>query len=236
MSSLMVDIDEGVGGFASINAQQGYRPNPVVRFAIQLMRASRKGAALPAMPETDSPDRVANAAEYAGSYRGDRGLLEVVADGERLFLLRGAERVPLERLSDADHFLARHPELNRFAFAFGRKAPDEAGSAVVEVGWGGDWYRNVKYAGPERFEHPKAWDAYVGHYRNENPWIGSLRIVVHKGRLAIDGTLPLEADGGLFRLRDNPFNTEWIRFGEIVNGKCMRIRLSGSDLWRVAAA
>ena len=45
MSSMMVDIDDGIGGFASVNAQQGYRPNPVVRYAIQLMRARRKGTA-----------------------------------------------------------------------------------------------------------------------------------------------------------------------------------------------
>jgi CubicO group peptidase (beta-lactamase class C family) len=46
MSAMMVDIDEGIGGFASVNAQQGYRPNPVVRYAIQLMRvgADRSGA------------------------------------------------------------------------------------------------------------------------------------------------------------------------------------------------
>jgi D-alanyl-D-alanine carboxypeptidase len=236
MSSLMVDIDEGIGGFASINAQQGYRPNPVVRYAIQLMRARRKRAPSPAMPEPDPPARVANAAEYAGSYRGGVGRLEVVADGDRLFVLRGDERVPLERLSDVDRFVARHAALDRFAFVFGRKDPANSGSDVVEVSWGGDWYHNEKYSGPDRFDHPKAWNAYVGHYRNESPWIGSVRVVVRKGRLMLDGTLPLDADGDLFRLRDNPFNTEWVRFGEVVNGKCMRIRLSGSDLWRVAAA
>ncbi len=107
---------------------------------------------------------------------------------------------------------------------------------MVEVSWGGDWYRNDRYDGPERFDYPKAWDGFVGHYRNESPWIGSLRIYVLKGRLTLDGIAPLEADGELFRLRDNPYNTEWIRFGELVNGRCMRIRLSGSDLWRVAAA
>ena len=144
-------------------------------------------------------------------------------------------RVPLERLSDADRFVARDPALDRFAFAFGRKDPEDDASAVVELSWGGDWYRNEKYEGPERFDYPKEWDGYVGHYRNESPWIGSLRIVVSKGRLMMDGTTPLEADGDLFRLRDDPKNTEWIRFGELVNGRCMRIRLSGSDLWRVAA-
>ena len=235
MSSLMVDIDEGIGGFASVNAQQGYRPNPVVRYAIQLMRARRKGTVLPAMPETDDPLRVTNAADFVGTYAGDKGELKLLADGERLFVLHAAARVPLERLSDTDRFVARDPALDRFAFAFGRKDPEDDASEVVELGWGGDWYRNDRYEGPVRFDYPKAWDGYVGHYRNESPWIGSLRIVVRKGRLMIDGTTPLEADGDLFRLRDDPKNTEWIRFGELVNGRCMRMRLSGSDLWRVVA-
>jgi CubicO group peptidase (beta-lactamase class C family) len=237
MSAMQVDIDEGVGGFASVNAQQGYRPNPVVRYAIQLMRARRKGATLPAMPEADDPVRVKNASDYAGSFSmpGSSRALEFVAEGEKLFLKHDGARVPLERLADGDRFAARHPAFDRFAFAFGRKDPEAPESAVVEVSHGGDWYRGAGYTGPEKFDYPEAWDAYVGHYHNENPWIWSFRVVVLKGRLMLDGTIPLEADGDLFRLRDNPFNAEWIRFGEIVNGKCMRIRLSGSDLWRVAA-
>jgi CubicO group peptidase (beta-lactamase class C family) len=236
MSALMVDIDEGIGGFASVNAQQGYRPNPVVKHAIQLMRARRKGVAPPPTPDADDPLQVKNAPDYAGTYTGAKGKLEVQAQGERLFVLQEGVRVPLERLSAPDRFVARRDGLDRFAFVFGRKEAEQPESAVVEASWGGDWYRNPAYTGPATFEYPKAWDAYVGHYRNESPWIGSLRILVHKGRLTIDGTTPLEADGELFRLRDNPYNTEWIRFGEVVNGRCMRIRVSGSDLWRVAAA
>jgi CubicO group peptidase (beta-lactamase class C family) len=237
MSALQVDIDEGVGGFASVNAQQGYRPNPVVHYAIQLMRARRTGASQPAMPAADDPLRVDHAAEYAGRYAmpGSPRELDVVAEGEKLFVLHEGARVPLERLADADRFVARHPALDRFAFAFGRKDPEVPTSAVAEVSHGGDWYRNAAYSGPEKFDYPEAWDAYVGHYHNENPWVWSFRVVVLKGRLMLDGTIPLEADGELFRLRDNPFNAEWIRFGEVVNGKCMHIRLSGSDLWRVAA-
>jgi len=238
MSSLMVDIDEGIGGFASVNAQQGYRPNPVVRYAIQLMRAERKGAALPAMPEADDPQKVTNAADFAGTYSGEMGELRVIADGDRLSVMlgvHGSMRIPLERLSETNRFIARNPEFDRFPFAFGRKDPDDPESPVVEVSWGGDWYRNGKYDGPEQFEYPEEWNAYVGHYRNESPWIGSTRIIVRKGKLTIDGTLPLEPDGDLFRLSDSPRNTEWIRFGEIVNGRCMRIRFSGNDLWRVFA-
>jgi hypothetical protein len=42
--------------------------------------------------------------------------------------------------------------------------------------------------------------------------------------------------GELFYLRDEEHNPEWVRFGEVVNGKCMRIKYSGEDLWRVATA
>jgi hypothetical protein len=150
--------------------------------------------------------------------------------------VRDGERAALNRLSDPNRFAARHPKFDRFAFAFGRKDAKAPESPVTEVSWGGDWYRNDRYDGPERFDYPKAWDAYAGHYRNESPWIGSLRIYVLKGRLTLDGVAPLDEDGDLFRLRDNPYNTEWIRFGDLVNGRCMRIRISGSDLWRVAAA
>lgn len=236
MSSMMVDIDEGVGGFASVNAQQGYRPNAVVKYAIQLMRAQRAGKPLPAMPEPDPPARVANAADFAGSYTDGSRSLEILAEGDALFVSHEGQRVPLERLSEPDQFIARHRALDRFAFVFGRKDAKDPASPVVEVNWGGDWHHNERYEGPVEFSHPKEWASYVGHYRNENPWTGSLRIVLCKGRLMIDGTTPLEPHGDLFRLRSTPYNTDWIRFGEMVNGRCMRLKFSGSDLWRVATA
>ena len=236
MSSMMVDIDEGVGGFASVNAQQNYRPNAVVKYVIQLMRAQRAGMTLPALPEPDLPAKVTNAADFAGAFIDGNRNLEIMADGDALFLKYEGQRVPLERLSEPDHFIARHRALDRYALVFGRKDEKVPDSAVIEVRWGGDWYRNSRYEGPVEFSHPKEWESYVGHYRNENPWTGSLRIVLCKGRLMIDGVTPLEPDGDLFRLRSNPYNTDWIRFGEMINGRCMRLKLSGSDLWRVATA
>ena len=125
------------------------------------------------------------------------------------------------------------PDLARFPLVFGRKKPD---GPVVEVSNGDAWYATDAYDGPRQFQVPEAWRSYVGHYRSEDPWIGSLRVVVLKGRLMLDGLTPLELDGELFRLRDEPANTEWIRFGEVVNGKCMRLKFSGVDLWRVASA
>ena len=54
-----------------------------------------------------------------------------------------------------------------------------------------------------------------GHYRNENPWIGSTRIILRKGKLMMDGAVPLEpGEGGMFHLRDEEHDPEWVRFGE----------------------
>jgi hypothetical protein len=81
-----------------------------------------------------------------------------------------------------ESFYVQHPDFSRFALVFGRASPNDPKSPFVEVGWGGDWYANSKYVGPREFHYPKEWDAYVGLYHNENPGVGSTRIVVRKGR------------------------------------------------------
>lgn len=232
MSALQVDIKAGIGGFASVNAQQGYRPNAVVKYALQLMRARVEKKNDPVAPTPDSEFDVSNAAGYAGVFTGERGRLEFVSDGSKLFLVRDGKRIQLQKLAAPDQFYITEPDFARFPLAFGRKKAD---GPVVEVSSGDAWYTTDAYDGPRTFNVPEAWRSYVGHYRTEDAWIGSLRVFVLKGRLMLDGT-PLEADGDMFRLRDEPSNTEWIRFGEIVNGKCMRLKYSGVDLWRLAIA
>ena len=76
----------------------------------------------------------------------------------------------------------------------------------------------------------------MGHYRNESAWVGSVRVVIRKGKLYGDGVVPLEpAAGGYFYFRDEPKSPEWIQFHDIVNNQAMRIKLSGEDLWQVGA-
>jgi CubicO group peptidase (beta-lactamase class C family) len=238
-SALHVDIDEGVGAFASINAMQGYRPNPPVQYAIQLMRAQREGKPLPSAPPLHPPATIESAGEYAGTYQSrDGARLEFVAEGSRLSLIHKAERVPVETVNGGPGWIARHPDFERFALVFARADEKDPKSAVVEVGWGPDWYVNSRYSGPREFDYPKVWESYVGHYRNDSPWLGSTRIVLRKGVLMVDGVVPLaplaEADG-MFYLRDEEHSPEWVRFGAIVNGKAMHAKFSGEDLWRVAA-
>jgi len=235
-SAMHIDIDEGVGAFASINAMQGYRPNPVAQYAIQLMRAHRGNDSLPNAPAVRSATEVENAPDYAGTFQSSTGkALVFVADGHQLFLQHEQQRIPLESAGDGN-FVAPHPGFSRFVLAFCRSDAKNPKSPVVEVGWGSDWYTRSDYSGPKAFDYPKEWNGYVGHYRNENPWIGTIRVVLRKGRLMQEGTTVLEPQkDGTFRFQGDEADTEWISFHDVVDGQAQRLKLSGEDLWRVLA-
>lgn len=236
-SAMHVDIDQGVGAFASINAMQGYRPQPVVQYAIQLMRAKQENTAAPAAPPLpDPPDQVKDAPDFEGEYKNQNGeTLKFVAEGQHLFLLHREARIPLEN-AGTNTFLARHRDFDRFTFVFGRADQVDPKSPVVEVGWGATWFTNAKYKGPTKFDYPKIWDAYAGHYRNDNPWVGSVHVIVRKGVLMLDGAAALEpGPNETFHLRDDKSSTAWLSFHDVVNNRSQRMKFSGEDLWRVSA-
>lgn len=234
MSSMHLDLDEGLGAFASINAMQGYRPNPVAQYAIQAMRDVREGKTPRPAPPPNPPDRIEKAADYAGVFTSPEGKkLAMVAEGDRLFVLRNGARFAVER-SQGPGFIVRHPDFERFLLAFSRK--DEK-SPVTEAAWGSDWFTNDRYTGPMSFEYPKEWRGFTGHYRNDSPWRGSFHVVLRQGRLWLDGVLPLvPTDGATFRFGDSPHSPEWIEFRDVVNGQAMHVLLSGADYWRTFAA
>jgi D-alanyl-D-alanine carboxypeptidase len=235
-SALQVDLDEGVGTFASINAMQGYRPNPVAQYSLQLMRAHRGSKPLPAAPAVSVATDVKNAADFAGTFLSPDGkTLVFAAEGSQLFLQSNGQRVALENSGDG-MFVAPHPDFSRFLLVFGRSDSKNPKSPVVEVGWGSEWYVKPEYSGPKSFDYPKDWDAFVGHYRNENPWIGSTRIVIRKGALMVDGVAVLmDQKDGTFRAQGEEGDTEWVRFHDVVDGQAQRVKFSGEDLWRVLA-
>src|SRR5262245_16683136 len=235
-SALHVDLDEGVGAVASINAMQGYRPNPVAQYAIQLMRAQRARKPLPAQPAVKSATDAENASDYAGTFQSSDGrTLVFAAEGRQLFLQHQQQRIPLENAEDGN-FVAPHPDFSRFVLAFGRSDTKNPKSPVVEVGWGSEWYIKSGYSGPKTFDYSKEWDAFIGHYRNENNWIGSMRIVLRKGQLLVDGVTALAPQiDGTFRTQNDEADTEWISFHDVVDGHAQRVKFSGEDLWRVLA-
>lgn len=224
MSAMHADLEDGIGVFASINAQLGYRPNPVSTYAVRAIRAVNAGQPMPEAPAIPSPSAIANAKELAGAYiAADGERIELVQDGEGLVLVRGGKRYPFEIA--AGQPIVRTPELELFGFVFDREKKTVAHGTRL---WS---------AAPRDAEaHPPAWNAFTGHYRSESPWIGSTRVVSRQGALWLDGVTALRpVDANTFRFVEPEHCPEWVQFLDVVNGKSRRIRVSGEDLWRVDA-
>lgn len=233
-SAMQIDVDEGVGAFASINAMQGYRPNPVARYALLLLRAVNQGRPLPPPPEVESVAVIADAADFSGAFSAPGGAtLQFVAEGKSLYLIHNGKKTPVD--SNGGQLVVRDPVIGRWPLNFQReKGP---GTPVTDLIVGPDWYFHQRYAGARSFTSPPEWDAYVGHYRNDSPWYGSVRVVTAKGRLWMDGVVPLEPAGdGVFWLNEPPHNPGRIEFFNRISGRCVQAKLSGIDFWRVVVS
>ncbi|MDT7604963.1 MAG: hypothetical protein QOF61_2960 [Acidobacteriota bacterium] len=230
-SSIDIDLNEGLGAFASVNANlQGYRPVAVTKFALETLTASLGGKPLPTTPAPQaSPEEVKNAADYAGTLTSPDGKrITLAVEGDRLLLVHKGQRVALER-AGRDLFIVKHADFDLFRLGFVRE-----NNHVVEAFHGADWYAGEGYAGARTFTYPKEWEAYAGHYFNDSPWYGTARIVLRKGQLLLDGVQPLApAEGGTFRLAGDEFSPDRISFESVVGGKAMRVNYSGIIFRRV---
>jgi D-alanyl-D-alanine carboxypeptidase len=229
-SSIDVDLTGGVGASASVNANlQGYRPVAVTKYAVELFNASAAGKPLPDPPAPPpAPDEVKNAADYAGTYTSPDGKkLELAAEGGKLILVYGSRRVVLER-AGADRFIVKHPEFDTYLLGFVRE-----NQQVTQAYHGANWYLGEKYTGAKTFETKKDWEGFAGHYYNDSPWYGDTRVVLRKGQLFVDGVEPLVPRGdGKFGIGD-PEAPDWVSFESIINGRAMRMNLSGIIFRRI---
>jgi D-alanyl-D-alanine carboxypeptidase len=229
-AAMFGDLDDGLGAVVLVNG-----PGHEFRIALKaltLLRTARRGDALAAPLEPPDPTLIADAAAYAGVYRGDAGMIRVVAEDARLILDHDGDRVVLEPYGD-DTFIVPHPAYDRFGLSFGRHA--ETGD-VVELFHGADWYVNNRYHGPTSFDTPPEWDAFQGHYRAHNPWATNFRVVQRKGQLWL--VFPVAPDGfedeqplvplgdGTFRAGADETSPERVRFDVVVDGKALRAVLS----------
>ena len=150
-------------------------------------------------------------------------MLDVTADGSGLRMTIGPVSVLLEQdpLSDepSDSFLIPHEAFERYPLVFGR----DDDRVVVEAFHGNTWFRGERYPGPEPNEPPEEWRRFTGLYRNDNPWSPTVRIVLRKGKLAIQWPAAAsDEDGDLELMPTNDGWFIWSRRGGI-NGQ------SGSD-------
>jgi CubicO group peptidase (beta-lactamase class C family) len=231
MSALHVDLDGGCAAFASINAMLGYRPNPVTEYAVRLMHAESEKKPAPAAPLIADPFAVKNASDYAGVYQSVR----IVANGDRLSIQSAGQDFPLQP-AGGDAFVTAHPRFQQFALLFGRN--ENKPPSVVEFAYGSDLYFNDRYSGPTSWTTPAGYEAFTGRYRGDSPWLNNPYFVfVRKGKLWLDGALPLEPlGGGVFRMGSALFGAETAEFRRVIDGKAQMLTLNGADLWRVEVA
>jgi D-alanyl-D-alanine carboxypeptidase len=242
MSAIHLDLDSGLGAFASINAQLGYRPNPVSQYALRLLRAAKEGKPAPAMPPFDQSLKVETPRAYEGLYHmADGRRLEVSAEGERVVLSVGADKVPLQHV-EGDVFLADHPGLDLYLLVFEREGneSDAAGGAdkrpVMALTHGPDWYAHAR--NPARALEPSPeLERFTGAYYSDSPWNGWLRIVQRQRRLWIAGTDPLVPIGDrLFRLGDKPSGAETLEFTNLIDGVPHTLWFDGAEFARMEVA
>lgn len=233
-SVMYADTTDGLAAFASVNAARlpgGYRPIAVVRYALALLSAAAKGEELPAAPAPPpSPTTVKNAADYAGTFTlassSAEQKLVLVNEGEQLTLQHAGSRVVLE-LAGRDTFLVKHPDFELFTLSFGREK-----DAVAEAFHGSSWWTNERYSGPKKFDYPKSWEGFAGHFHSDSPWYGSIRIVIRKGRLLIGGDQPLaEVSPGVFRF-DGDTGVDRIAFDTMMDGRAIHVNVAGVDFYR----
>src|SRR5690349_618629 len=229
-SSIDVDLTGNIGAFASVNANlRGYRPVAVTKYAVELFNASADGKPLPDAPAPPpSPEEVTNAADYAGTYTSlDGKKVELAADRNKLVLVLPNRRVVLEH-AGGDRFIVKHPDFDTYLLGFVRE-----NQQVTQAYHGANWYLGEKYTGPKTFETKKEWEGFVGHYNNDSPWYGDMRIVLRQGQLFLEGVQPLalRSDGkfGII-VPDGP---DWLNFESIVDGRAMRLNFSGIIFRRV---
>jgi CubicO group peptidase (beta-lactamase class C family) len=233
-SSMQVDLDGKVAAFASINAMQGYRPNPVTKYAIQTMRAEAEKKPLPQPDPLADPLEIADAADYAGAYSGESGSVQVVAEGHALYVVSGSTRIQLAR-AGGDSFVATGEAWQVYPWVFGReKLVGSATTAKVsELIFGPKWYTNAAYTGPKSFATPKNLTAFVGVYDSGTD---GLEAYLSKGSLVVGG-VPLEPLGeGLFRFTDEPNNPETIEFFHVIDGHAQVVVLNGESMQRIEIA
>jgi CubicO group peptidase (beta-lactamase class C family) len=205
-ATTIVIEDDGLGCVLLQNGGGGRQL--VVAAALAAVRAGLSGHPVPAPWAPPAATSIPDVTRYVGTFEGDDGrtlVVEAVEDGLSVSIGPVSARLERDPLSTAvePRFLVAHPALERYPLEF----RSDSGGTVVEAFHGSTWFRGGSYDGPDPEEPPADWHRHPGLYRNDDPWGPVLRIVVRKGRLAIQfPTDVADEDGGeLVPLEDGSF-------------------------------
>ena len=228
-SYMWLDLDNGFGTI--LLATTPY-PARASFLALEFFREMKLSGRLPEIPPLPDFTHVHNPGDYAGVYHSRDCSLTLHAEMHRLVLACDGQHIPLEERG-MDTFYANHPGWNRYLLRFGRSQRNE----VVEVSYGPHWLYSDRYHGQTEFPTPPEWETFSGHYRAHNPWASNFRVYTRKGRLILcepDGSEEYLAPlgDGLFRIGDEAYIPERIRFDDVVESMALRATRSGCSYYR----
>jgi CubicO group peptidase (beta-lactamase class C family) len=233
---LLADLDSGLGVVCLSNTPND--PKRIAVLAWEMLVPALAGDEVPEIPAND-PEAVQNGADYAGRYQGSDKVFSLIPKGERRYLEFEGDTVLLEP-AGADVFLVPHPAFELYLLRFERESHQEGEekAQVSEALHGPDVYIREGFRRAPIPSYPPEWEAYPGHYRSHNPWLTNFRVILRKGKLVLsepqgdeEPLTPIEA--GVFRVGPDPRSPEFIRFELIINGKAMRVNLSGGAYSRM---
>jgi CubicO group peptidase (beta-lactamase class C family) len=243
MSAIHMDLDAKLGAFASINAQLGYRPNPVAQLALQLLRSEKEGSKPPSEPPFDAAAKVESAASYSAIYTSGAGRhIEIKDAGDRLSLMVGGHAIALQQ-SDDGTFIADQAGFDQFPIIFERARVSTSAAAdtpkvpITALAYGADWYARAGYQGEAALEPSAALAKYVGEYYSENPWYGTIRVVQRQRQLWMGGTDPLLPIGNhIFKIGAEATSPGVAEFSELIGEKPNLLWIDGIQFRRIEEA
>jgi len=240
MSAIHMDLDAKIGAFASINAQLGYRPNPVAQLAVQLLRSEKEHGKAPVIPAFDAAAKVESAESYNAIYTSASGRkLEIKNAGDRLNLVVDGRTIPLQQ-SEGGNFIADQAGFDLFPITFERAqaalagANDKTKAPITAMSYGPDWYARAGYKGEAALEPSAALAKYVGEYYSENPWSGTVRVVQRQRQLWMGGTDPLIPIGDhLFRIGAEATSPGVAEFSALIGERPSLLWIDGVQFRRI---
>jgi hypothetical protein len=219
---MLGDPDSGLGVAVAVNSTD--ERDLTEEIAEAILGLFRDGTP----PRAPDPLAVEDAAGYAGVYEGAARRLVVAADADWL-LLDGAALEP----RGTDRFFADRPDLALYHLRFLRED-----DRVVAAAHGADVFPREGAAAPAAAAVPEEWRAYPGHYRAYNPWYSNFRVVLRAGGLVLIFPWGLELElvplpDGSFRVGEEEWSPERMRFDAIVDGEALRAVFTGEAYYRL---
>lgn len=224
-SAFHVDVESGVGAFASTNisAFAEYRPRLLTQFAVDALTNAAAGRPLPAPFPMDTP--LANASAYVGHYAAPAGAFEV-RPGNPLNIVADGRSETLQPWSGGI-FHTTHPSFRAFSLMFDRK-----GNAVTAANFGPVTYIRSG-SGAQLPKSDPQLAKLAGRYVNDSPWFGMAQVVERGGKLWVGTETPMaQIDEDLWRIGEHSWSPERGAFDDFIDGRPQTFIFSGEKFLR----